>query len=66
MHYKRFRVFGIGNVQSRADKFESLLQGTNWEMLEGSFDWRRIPYFKDSRFLKFLILKIPAFKDSLF
>ena len=39
---KRFRIFGIGNVQSRADKFDSLLQGTSWEMLEGSFDWRRI------------------------
>ena len=23
----RFRIFGIGNVQSRADKFDSLLQG---------------------------------------
>ena len=36
---KRFQIFGrIGNVQSRADKFDSLLQGANWEMLEGSFD----------------------------
>ena len=26
---KRFRIFGIGNVQSRADKFDSLLQGVS-------------------------------------
>ena len=39
---KRFRIFEIGNAQSKPDKYDSLLQGANWEMLGGSFDWRQI------------------------
>ena len=38
IHFKSFRIFGIGDVLSRADRFDSLLQRTSWETLEGSFD----------------------------
>ena len=49
---KPFPIFGIGNVQSRAVEFDSLLQWASWEMLEVSFDWRRIAEYEIIMFFK--------------